>query len=241
MIVIPAIDLLNQKVVRLKQGNYSLVTSYSQDPINLAIQFQEQGFSRLHLVDLEGARSGKVTHQEILKKITETTRLIVDFGGGIKTEKDLEMVFNAGARQVNIGTLAVQNPELIANWMQKYGADKFILSADVRDGKVQISGWTKETGKSIEMIIQEFIPFGLKTVTCTDINKDGMMNGPSVNLYITLRQKFPDLQVIASGGISNINDLMALKKADCFAAIAGKSILEGKITTTEIRNYNLSL
>lgn len=241
MIVIPAIDLLNERVVRLKQGNYSQVTSYSQNPVDLALQFQADGFSRLHLVDLEGARSGKVVHQKVLKTITEKTDLIVDFGGGVKSEKDLEMVFNAGARQVNIGTLAVQDPELVGNWILKYGADRFILSADVRDGKVHISGWTAGTGKSIEMVIQEFIPFGLKAITCTDINKDGMMSGPSVNLYKNLKDKYPDMQIIASGGVSNIDDLLALSQSGCFAAIAGKSILDGKITAAEILKNKLSL
>ena len=241
MIVIPAIDLLNRKVVRLAQGDYSKVTAYPEDPVELAVQLEQQGFSRLHLVDLEGARAGSVKQIEILKEISVATELIIDFGGGIKNEIDLELAFENGAQQVNIGSLAIQNPSLVGDWMKTYGPDRFILSADVRDGEVYISGWTSGTGKSIDSTIEEMIPHGLKTITCTDIKKDGMMSGPSTNLYKELIKKFPNLKIIASGGVSGIDDLLKLNAAGCYAAIAGKSILESKISADEIRRNNLSL
>lgn len=241
MIVIPAIDLLGQKAVRLKQGDYDLVTSYSDDPIKLAIQFEQHGFSHLHLVDLEGARSGKVIELRLLKEIIKATKLKVDFGGGIKSQEDLENVFEAGATQVNIGSLAIQDPELVGGWMKNYGPDRFILSADVRQEMVYISGWTSSSGKPLDEVISALIPFGLKTITCTDITRDGMMTGPSIDLYKRLHTKFFNLNIIASGGVSAVEDLIRLKESGCFAAIAGKSILEGNVTAEEIINSKLSL
>ena len=241
MIVIPAIDLLNNSVVRLSQGNYEKVTSYSENPVSKAIEFEKQGFTRLHLVDLEGARSGRIVHLDVLKQIAQQTDLKIDFGGGIKTEAELNQAFETGAEKVNIGSLAIKNPELFISWMKNYGSDKFILSADVLRGIIRINGWTETTQITINQILELFIPEGLKFLTCTDISKDGMMTGPSVDLYKSIAAKFPELHITASGGVSGIQDLVDLKISGCHAAIAGKSLLEGKITAGEILSQGLSL
>lgn len=241
MIVIPAIDLLNNHVVRLSQGDYGKVTSYSENPVTTAIKFERQGFTRLHLVDLEGARSGRVIHNRILKQIAEKTSLKIDFGGGIKTEQELLEVFESGAEKVNIGSLAIKDPECFIRWLKKYGSDRFILSADVRNGFVQISGWLEQTKMEIKQVLEMFIPEGLKFITCTDISKDGMMNGPSLNLYKKLSSDFQDLHITASGGVSSVYDLVNLKNSGCQGAIAGKSLLEGKISAEEILSNGLCL
>jgi phosphoribosylformimino-5-aminoimidazole carboxamide ribotide isomerase len=241
MIVIPAIDLLNNSVVRLSQGDYGKVTSYSENPVSKAIEFEQQGFTRLHLVDLEGARSGRVVHLNVLKQIARETGLKIDFGGGIKTEAELNQAFESGAEKVNIGSLAIKNPELFVSWLNKYGSDRFILSADVLNGIIRINGWTEATQITINQILEMFIPKGLKYLTCTDISKDGMMTGPSTDLYQNIAAKFPELHITASGGVSGIPDLVELKMSGCHAAVAGKSLLEGKITAGEILSQGLSL
>lgn len=241
MIVIPAIDLLNNSVVRLSQGDYRKVTSYSDDPVAVASSFEEQGFTRLHLVDLEGARSGSVIHLSVLKKIAKATNLKIDFGGGIKTEEELLMILDSGAEKVNIGSLAIKSPETFMNWMKKYGGNRFILSADLKNGFIQINGWTAPTEFTAEQMLNLFMPGGLRQLTCTDISKDGMMNGPSVELYKNLNAGFPELHITASGGVSSIEDLIELKNSGCHSAIAGKSLLEGKITSSEILTNGLSL
>jgi phosphoribosylformimino-5-aminoimidazole carboxamide ribotide isomerase len=195
----------------------------------------------LHLVDLEGARSGRVIHLSVLKEITKATKLRIDFGGGIKTEEELLKVFDSGAEKVNIGSLAVKSPETFMNWMKKYGGERFILSADLKDGFVQINGWTDVTQTTTDQMLKLFIPAGLRQVTCTDISKDGMMNGPSVELYKNLKAGFPELQITASGGVSSIDDLIQLKESGCHSAIAGKALLESKITSSEILKNSLAL
>ncbi|MFZ9504650.1 MAG: HisA/HisF-related TIM barrel protein [Cyclobacteriaceae bacterium] len=241
MRVIPAIDCINGKVVRLSQGDFDQVTNYALDPVEQALNFEQQGFTHLHLVDLEGARMGKVQQTAILLEIKRRTSLIIDFGGGIKSTEDLEKVFSSGAEKVNIGSLAITQPEIFSNWLTTYGGDRFILSADVRDGFIFIDGWKRNSGKILEEVITQFSQEGLKTVTCTDISKDGMLSGPAVNFYRGLKKSFPDLEIIASGGVSSVADLVDLKKSGCTAAIAGKSLLEGRISTEDLIKNNLAL
>ena len=241
MRVIPAIDCINGKVVRLSQGDFNQVTNYALDPVEQAINFEQQGFTHLHLVDLDGARMGKVQQTAVVSEIKKRTTLIVDFGGGIKTTEDLEKIFSSGAEKVNIGSLAITRPEIFLTWLKTFGGDRFILSADVRDDFIFIDGWKTNSGKILEDVIYQFSQEGLKTVTCTDISKDGMLTGPAVDFYRGLKKSFPDLEIIASGGVSSVADLVELKKAGCTAAIAGKSLLEGRISTEDLLKNNLAL
>ena len=241
MRVIPAIDCINGKVARLSQGDFDQVTNYALDPVEQAINFEQQGFTHLHLVDLDGARMGKVQQTAVISEIKKRTSLIVDFGGGIKTTEDLERVFSSGAEKVNIGSLAITRPEIFSTWLKAFGGNRFILSADVRRGFIFIDGWKTNSGKILEDVIYQFSQEGLKTVTCTDISKDGMLTGPAVDFYRGLKKSFPDLEIIASGGVSSVADLVELKKAGCTAAIAGKSLLEGRISTEDLLKNNLAL
>lgn len=241
MRVIPAIDILNGKVVRLSQGDFDQISNYHLDPVEQAIFFESQGFTHLHLVDLDGARQGKVQHASIIAEIRKKTKLVIDFGGGIKNSGDLEKVFSAGAEKVNIGSLAITEPETFSGWLRTFGGTRFILSADVRDNDVFINGWKNNSGKKINEVISLFLSDGLKTITCTDITKDGMMSGPSTEFYQTLKFKFPKLELIASGGVSSVEDLLALKYAGCSAAITGKALLEGKILVENLLKNDLTI
>lgn len=241
MRVIPAMDILNGRVVRLSQGDFNQVSNYQLDPVEQAKFFESQGFTHLHLVDLDGARHGKVQHIRIISEICRKTKLIIDFGGGIKNSEDLEQVFSAGAEKVNVGSLAITQPEIFSGWLRTFGGNRFILSADVRNEEVFINGWKNNSGKKIDEVISLFLADGLKTITCTDIAKDGMMSGPSTELYRTLKSKFPELGITASGGVSSVADLLALKKAGCSAAITGKALLEGKIPVENLLKNDLML
>ena len=241
MRVIPAIDVLNGKVVRLSQGDFDQISNYHLDPVEQAKLFESQGFTHLHLVDLDGARQGKVQHASIISEIRKKTKLVIDFGGGIKNSGDLEKVFSAGAEKVNIGSLAITEPETFSGWLRTFGGNRFILSADVRDDYVFINGWKLNSGKRIDDVISFFLDDGLRATTCTDITKDGMMSGPSTELYQNLKSKFPKLELIASGGVSTVADLLALKHAGCSAAITGKALLEGKIQVENLLKNDLTI
>ncbi|MEM6632371.1 MAG: 1-(5-phosphoribosyl)-5-[(5-phosphoribosylamino)methylideneamino]imidazole-4-carboxamide isomerase [Bacteroidota bacterium] len=240
MKIIPAIDIIDGKAVRLKKGDYSSKTIYHSDPLEVAKSFEAHGLSNLHLVDLDGAREGKVVNRKILERICSQTSLKVDVGGGIKSIEDLEAVFQAGAKQVNIGSMAVKAPDVFSSWLERYGPSRFILSADIKEGFVAINGWKTQTAYTIDRLIALFLGKGLKTVTSTDIAKDGMLAGPSLALYQHLLKQFPSLETIASGGISNLKDLEALKELGCFGAIIGKAIYEGNISLKALGEWQQS-
>ena len=237
MEIIPAIDIIDGKCVRLTNGDYSKKVIYNEDPLEVALAFENTGLSRLHLVDLDGAKKGSVVNYNVLEKIASGTTLKIDFSGGIKSDEAIQLVFDSGATFASIGSIAVQNKNLFVSWVKKYGSDKIILGADVNNEKIAISGWLEKTDISVVDFMEENYKEGVRTVFCTDISKDGLMQGPGLELYKKIREKFPDLNLIASGGISGIKDLVALKEVGCSGAIVGKAIYEGKIKLNELRNF----
>ncbi len=238
MKIIPAIDIIEGRVVRLKKGDYDQKVVYHKDPIEVAKSFEGHGLSYLHLVDLDGAEQGRLVNASILEKICSATQLKVDVGGGIKKEEDLQRALDAGAEQVNIGSLAVKAPEVLTNWMEKYGPEKFILSADVKEGFIAINGWKTLTEISLNDLVESFVKNGLQTVTSTDIARDGMLLGPSLDLYEGLRKKFPSLNCIASGGIRDEADLYALHQRGVYGAIVGRAIYEGTLALDSLKNLS---
>jgi phosphoribosylformimino-5-aminoimidazole carboxamide ribotide isomerase len=238
MEIIPAIDIIDGKCVRLTKGDYNQKKVYDQDPAAVARRFEDQGLKRLHVVDLDGARTGKIVNHATLRKIASETNLHIDFGGGIKSREDLELAFDCGARQVTAGSIAVKNPELYLEWLDIYGAEKIILGADVNQEKIAVSGWQESTQIDLFDFIQEKMKRTVKYVICTDIQKDGLLQGPSVELYKKILQHFPDIFLIASGGVSSIKDLDKLKMIGCRGAIVGKAIYEGKISLEELQKFS---
>lgn len=237
MRIIPAIDLYEGKCVRLTQGNYQQKSIYCENPLEMAKIFEDNGLEYLHLVDLEGAKAQKVVHYQVLEKICTQTRLKVDFSGGIKSEEDLKKVLESGAKQACIGSLAAKNPKTFIEWIQKYGENQIVLSADVKHEKIVIQGWLEKTEWIIYDFIEKFIPNHLKYVICTDVAKDGTLTGPSYELYHQLIKLFPQIGLVASGGIHHEKDLIALKKLGCEGVIIGKAIYEGKISIKNLVNY----
>lgn len=237
MKIIPAIDLLNGKCVRLAQGDFGKVTVYSEDPVKVARQFENDGFEYLHLVDLDGAWKGQVINWKVIEKIAAATALKMDFGGGVKTEEEIERLLGLGIEYINVGSMAVLQPEKFEEWMKKFGSDNFILSADVQQEKVQIAGWQEDAGISVFDLIKKFSR--LRHVTCTDISTDGMLKGPNFALYKKLKSKFPELGIIASGGISSADDVVELNYLKLEGVIIGKALYEKKITAEELKNRNL--
>ena len=239
MIVIPAIDLLDGKVVRLSQGDYTKSSIYATDPVELAKNLEEQGFTHLHLVDLNGAREGKIIHAGVVKKIALETRLTIDFGGGIRSNEDVAALMEAGVTRINCGSLAIKQPEKIIEWLRVFGSEKIILSADVRSKKISVSGWTENTAVGLSDLIKQFIPHGLQFVTCTDITRDGMLSGPALELYTELLGEFNEIKLIASGGIRTSEDLISLREAGLYGAITGKALLEGQLDAAELKSKYL--
>lgn len=239
MEIIPAIDLINGKCVRLTQGDFSQKTIYNENPLEVAKEFENYGIKRLHLVDLDGAKTGKIVNYKILEQIATKTNLIIDYGGGIKTDNDMTTIFSSGASIATIGSIAVKNKELFFSWIQKYGFEKIFLGADIKNESIVINGWLETTNISIYDYIEANIKTGVQQIFCTDISKDGLLQGPSVILYEKILNKYPTLKLTASGGICCINDLLELKKIGCTGAIIGKAIYEGKITLTQLKNYSL--
>lgn len=235
MQIIPAIDIIDGKCVRLTQGDYSQKTIYNENPLEVALEFESIGITRLHLVDLDGAKLGKVVNYKVLEKIASKTKLSIDFGGGIKTDDDIETVFNYGADLATIGSIAVKNKELFFSWIKKYGAEKIFLGADVKNEKIAIGGWLETTNVSIYDFIEENLNEGIKHLFCTDISKDGLLQGPSIDLYKKMIGKFPELNLTASGGVSQLSDLVELKQIGCSGAIVGKAIYEGRISMNELK------
>jgi phosphoribosylformimino-5-aminoimidazole carboxamide ribotide isomerase len=238
MKIIPAIDIIDGKCVRLSQGDYASKKIYSENPLSIAKDFENHQISHLHLVDLDGAKSKKVINIEVLQSIAKATNLHIDFGGGVKSENDLKKVLDAGAKQVTAGSIAVKEPNTVKDWIKKYGSEKIILGADVKDQKIAINGWQEESEIIIFDFLKEFYSVGIRYVICTDISKDGMLQGASVDLYKQILRRFPDLQLIASGGVSNMDDLHELKSVGLYGAIVGKAVYEGNISLKEIESFN---
>ncbi|MDO4195846.1 MAG: 1-(5-phosphoribosyl)-5-[(5-phosphoribosylamino)methylideneamino]imidazole-4-carboxamide isomerase [Prevotellaceae bacterium] len=232
--LIPAIDIIGGKCVRLTKGDYEQKTTYNDDPVAQAKEFESLGFKRLHIVDLDGAKSKHVVNIDILRRITEETSLTMDFGGGIKSEEDIEKVFNAGAAMVTIGSIAVTQPELFLAWLSKYGPEKIILGADVRNGKVSINGWKEDSTEDLLPFLHKYIDAGVKNVLCTEISKDGTLSGPAIDLYKEVMREYPELHLIASGGVSSNDDITALHEAGIPAVVFGKSFYEGKIDINKL-------
>lgn len=227
--LIPAIDIINGQCVRLTKGDYDQKTVYRDMPDEVACEFEALGFKRLHVVDLDGAKSKHIVNDSILKAITTKTRLTVDFGGGIKTDEDIEKTFEAGASMVTVGSIAVTNPDLFMGWIEKYGADRMILGADVRNGKISINGWKEDSTEDLLPFLKKYINAGVKNVLCTEISKDGTLAGPAIDLYKQVMDVYPQLHLIASGGVSSKDDILALEAAGIPAVVFGKAIYEGKI------------
>ena len=236
--LIPAIDLIHGQCVRLTQGDYQQKKVYAEHPEEIARQFEKTGFRRLHIVDLDGAKSQHIVNEETLSAITSATHLKVDFGGGIKTDEDIEKAFRQGASMVTIGSIAVTHPEQFFKWLGKYGADRLILGADVRKGKISIHGWKEDSGEDLLPFLKKFVDHGVKNVLCTAISRDGMLQGPDVSLYQKIMAEFPQLHLIASGGVSGKKDIEALAGAHIPAVVFGKYIYEGRIDLKQIiREY----
>lgn len=238
MRIIPAIDLIEGKCVRLTKGEYDTKKVYSDDPVDMAKRFEDHGFQRLHLVDLDGAKAGQVINLSVLQAICNHTSLKVDFGGGIKTDGDLQKVLEAGAYQVTIGSLAVKDAAKVNDWISQYGAEKIILGADVKDRKIAVGGWLETSTLELTDFIKNYYNVGVRHVLCTDISKDGMLEGPAFELYNELMQVFPDLELIASGGVSGIQDVERLKENRIPAVVIGKAIYEGRIDLKELAQLN---
>lgn len=239
MTIIPAIDIINGKCVRLAKGDYAQRTIYNENPVEVAKQFADAGFKRLHIVDLDGAKAGKLINIKVLEQIASATNMIIDFGGGIKTINDVHAVLKAGASIITIGSLAVNNPTLLETWIQEFGDERFLIGADVLDEKIKISGWQEETGIDIFDFVADMQSRGATNIFCTDISKDGMMEGPSVELYKKIIANYPSINLIASGGVSHIDDVQQLKEIGCAAVIIGKAIYENAITLEQLNTYNL--
>ncbi|MGH1517129.1 1-(5-phosphoribosyl)-5-[(5-phosphoribosylamino)methylideneamino]imidazole-4-carboxamide isomerase [Chryseobacterium sp. JK1] len=236
MKIIPAIDIIDGKCVRLSKGDYNTKKVYNEDPVEVAKEFESFGIQFLHLVDLDGAKSKHIVNQKVLENIARSTSLHIDFGGGLKTQEDIETAFNSGAKQITLGSIAVQNPEFCYNAIQKYGVEKIILGADFDNRKIKTSGWQEESDKDIIDFILQYQKKGIQNVICTDISKDGMLEGPSTGLYIEILYKTA-IQLTASGGISGIKDVYKMKDIGCSGTIIGKAIYEGKISLQQLQNF----
>ena len=234
MELIPAIDIIDGQCVRLTKGDYAQKTVYRNHPWDVAKEFETYGFKRLHVVDLDGAKAKHIVNSEVLQKITTETSLTVDFGGGIKTDEDIEKAFASGAQMVTVGSIAVTNPELFLSWIKKYGADRMILGADVRNGKISINGWKEDSSEDLLPFLRKYVDAGVTNVLCTEISKDGTLQGPAIDLYKRIMQEYPNLHLIASGGVSSIDDIKALEAAGIPAVVFGKAIYEGRINLKEL-------
>ena len=234
--LIPAIDIIDGQCVRLTKGDYDQKTVYGS-PLEMAQEFERIGYKRLHMVDLDGAKSKHIVNNEVLSRVTTETQLTVDFGGGIKTDEDIEKAFQSGAQMVTIGSIAVTEPERFMGWLEKYGAERLILGADVRNGKISINGWKEDSEEDLLPFLQKYIEAGVKNVLCTEISKDGTLQGPAIALYQQVMAAYPQLHLIASGGVSCIDDIKALDKAGIPAVVFGKAIYEGKINLKELWDW----
>lgn len=234
--LIPAIDIINGQCVRLTKGDYDQKTVYGS-PLEMAQEFERIGFKRLHMVDLDGAKSKHIVNSSVLRSCASETSLTIDFGGGIKTDEDIETAFNHGAQMVTIGSIAVTEPERLMGWLEKYGAECIILGADVRNSKISINGWKEDSTEDLLPFLKKYVDAGVKNVLCTEISKDGTLQGPAIELYQRVMETYPDIHLIASGGVSCIDDIKALDKAGIPAVVFGKAIYEGKINLKELWDW----
>ena len=234
--LIPAIDIINGQCVRLTKGDYDQKTVYGS-PLEMAQEFERIGFKRLHMVDLDGAKSKHIVNNSVLRSCASETSLTIDFGGGIKTDEDIETAFYHGAKMVTIGSIAVTEPERLMGWLEKYGAECIILGADVRNSKISINGWKEDSTEDLLPFLKKYVDAGVKNVLCTEISKDGTLQGPAIELYQRVMETYPDIHLIASGGVSCIDDIKALDKAGIPAVVFGKAIYEGKINLKELWDW----
>jgi len=237
MKIIPAIDIINGKCVRLTKGDYNTKKIYNENPLEVAKSFEGAGIKYLHLVDLDGAKSKSIQNGKVLEELASNTNLIIDFGGGIKTEASVKEAFELGASQITVGSIAAKNPDLVYAWMALFGADKLILGADVNNQKIAINGWQESTQIDLFTYLKDYLAKGIQSVICTDISKDGMLMGSSIELYKQLLIKFPSLKLIASGGVTSLQELDTLKAIGLEGAIIGKAIYENKITLKQLEAY----
>ena len=239
MQIIPAMDIISGKCVRLSKGDFSSQKIYSDNPVEVAKSFEDAGLTRLHIVDLDGAKAGQIANLNVLEEVSKNTGLIIDFGGGIKTLHDAESVYNAGANIVSVGSMAVKNPALVKEMILAFGSEKILVGADVLEGEIKIGGWLEDGGVDIFIFLNRMVDIGIKSIFCTDISKDGMMQGPSLVLYKEIIRRLPSLNLIASGGVSKKEDLILLREAGCEGAIVGKAFYEGAISLEELSKINL--
>ncbi len=235
--IIPAIDIIDGKCVRLSQGDYARKKVYNEDPLEVAAMFEDAGIKRLHLVDLDGAKAKHIVNYKVLERIAAKTNLVIDFGGGLKSDEDLRIAFDSGAQMVTGGSIAVSDPDVFLSWLEKFGAEKIILGADAMNDKIAISGWQEGTGEEVISFIEKYHAKGITKVISTDISKDGMMAGPSIELYERILTAVPGLYIIASGGVSNMKDILLLDEKNVPAVITGKAIYENKLSLKEIEEY----
>jgi phosphoribosylformimino-5-aminoimidazole carboxamide ribotide isomerase len=237
MQIIPAIDIIDGKCVRLVQGDYKQKKVYNENPVEVAKQLEASGIKRLHLVDLDGARQKKIVNLQVLENIASATSLFIDFGGGIQSDEDIERTFNSGASQITAGSIAVHKPDMVEAWLNKYGSEKIILGADTREGMIAVNGWQEKTSVSVFSIIQDYQNKGIKYCICTDVAKDGLLEGPSFELYAEILKRFPQLHLIASGGVTTIEDLQRLSDMGIYGVIFGKAYYEGRITLAQLSKF----
>ena len=235
--LIPAIDIIDGKCVRLSQGDYDTKKIYNENPLEVAKEFEANGIQRLHVVDLDGAKSSHVVNYKALDAIAGHTSLTIDFGGGIKTDEDLMIAFENGAHMVTLGSVAVKKPELFKKWLHQYGAEKIILGADVKDNRISVSGWLEEGPQELMPFLTDYTQEGVSKVLCTDISRDGMLQGPSIELYKQVMQRFPTMHLIASGGVSGMDDIIRLDEAGIPAVVFGKALYEGRITMKDLKRF----
>lgn len=238
MIAIPAIDIIDNQVVRLFKGDFNQQTNYALDPMIYAKEIEEAGLAFLHLVDLSGAKAGRLIHSELMSKMAKETGLKIDFGGGVKTKEDVQTLLNLGANQVVIGSLCVKEPDTVLSWLEEFGADQFILALDTDGFSLKINGWQDGSGVNLEETMTRFSAFSGLCILTTDIRRDGTGKGPSVELYKELVQKFPKQRWIASGGVESLSDLQELRAVGCYGCVVGKALLDGKITLNELKEFN---
>lgn len=241
MELIPAIDLIEGKCVRLTQGDYSTRKVYNEDPLEIALQFEDVGVGRLHVVDLDGAKAGKIVNYKVLERLASRTRLTIDFGGGLKLDEDLRIAFDSGAQMVTGGSIAVKNPARFLSWLGQYGGERIILGADAKDKKIAVSGWEEGTDLQLIPFVKDYQAKGVQKIICTDISRDGMLQGPAIDLYKEIKEEVEGLYIIASGGVSSMRDIERLDEAGIPAVIFGKAIYEGRIQMNEIEKYVLKV
>ena len=235
--IIPAIDIIEGKCVRLSEGDFDRKKVYDQDPVNVAQRFEEAGVSHLHLVDLDGARQKKIVNWTVLEKIASKTDLQIDFGGGVQSDQDLRTAFDCGAQQITAGSIAVKEESVVLQWLEEYGSEKIILGADSKEGKIAVSGWTEVTVLNLHRFLSKYVDRGIRYAICTDVTKDGLLQGTNLNMYRAIKQKLPHLFLIASGGVTQIDEIESLDRIGVNGVIIGKALYEGQIELNQLRDY----